>query len=136
MLFYGASTTLAIWSYLCFGHLVISVLKDNKSRIFKLSRVESTVGKGENAGYLACFHNASFPGSFNPLPNDKFLERSKLKVLADHKKNVNEKLKFDFRQVENLVGKGENAGYQHFLLFPQRFQKSSFSGSLKVGIVW
>ena len=25
--------------------------------------------------------------------------------------------------VENIVGKGENAGYQHFLLFPQYFQK-------------
>ena len=28
--------------------------------------------------------------------------------------------------------KVENAGYQHFLLFPQCFQKASFSGSLKV----
>ena len=37
--------------------------------------------------------------------------------------------------VENIVGKGENAGYQHFLLFPQCFQKASFSGSLKDGIV-
>ena len=25
--------------------------------------------------------------------------------------------------VENHVEKGENAGYQHFLLFPQGFQK-------------
>ena len=30
--------------------------------------------------------------------------------------------------VENM-GKGENAAYQHFLLFPQCFQKVSFSGS-------
>ena len=37
---------------------------------------------------------------------------------------------------ENIVEKGENAGYQHFLLYPQRFQKPSVSGSLKVGIVW
>ena len=28
--------------------------------------------------------------------------------------------------VENIVGKGENAGYQHFLLFSQSFQKASF----------
>ena len=27
--------------------------------------------------------------------------------------------------VENIVGKGENAGNQHFLHFPQCFQKSS-----------
>ena len=31
-----------------------------------------------------------------------------------------------FDRVENIVGKGENAGYQHFLLFPQCFQKFSF----------
>ena len=36
--------------------------------------------------------------------------------------------------VENIVGKGENAGYQHFLLFLQCFQKLSFSGLLKVRI--
>ena len=30
------------------------------------------------------------------------------------------------------MGKGENAGYQHFLLFPQCFQKASFSESLKI----
>ena len=35
---------------------------------------------------------------------------------------------------ENIVGKGENAGYQHFLLFPQCFQKASFPESSKVGI--
>ena len=40
-----------------------------------------------------------------------------------------------FDRVENIVGKGQNAGYQHFLLFPQCFQKLSFSGSLKVVIV-
>ena len=26
------------------------------------------------------------------------------------------------------MGKGENAGYQHFLLFPQCFQSASFMG--------
>ena len=36
-----------------------------------------------------------------------------------------------FDRVENIVGKGENAGYQHFLLFLQCFQKPSVSGSLK-----
>ena len=33
--------------------------------------------------------------------------------------NVNEKLKFVLGRVENIVGKGENAGFQHFLLFQQ-----------------
>ena len=30
-----------------------------------------------------------------------------------------------YGRVEKNVGKGENAGYQHFLLFPQCFQKAS-----------
>ena len=29
-----------------------------------------------------------------------------------------------FERVENIGGKGENAGFQHFLLFPQCFQKA------------
>ena len=44
-------------------------------------------------------------------------------------------MKFVFYRIENIVGKGENAGYQHFLAFPQCFQTLSFSGSLKVWIV-
>ena len=37
---------------------------------------------------------------------------------------------FVLDRIEN-VGKGENAGYQHFLLFPLYFQKAFYSGSLK-----
>ena len=39
-------------------------------------------------------------------------------------------------RVENIVGKGENAGYHHFLLFPQCFQKASFPDGSKGVIVW
>ena len=49
---------------------------------------------------------------------------------------MTEKLKFVLGWVENIVEKGENAGYQHFLLFPQCLQKASFSRSLKDEIVW
>ena len=60
-----------------------------------------------------------------------------MKGFADDKMNVTwKKKKFIMRWIENIAGKGENAGYQHFLLFPQSFQKASFSRSLKVGIVW
>ena len=61
-----------------------------------------------------------------------------MKAFADYKIKVTEILKFVYGtgRVENIVGKGENAGYQHFLLFAQCFQKASFSRSLKVGIVW
>ena len=31
-----------------------------------------------------------------------------------------------YDRIENIVGKGENAGYQHFLLVPQSFQKAFF----------
>ena len=41
---------------------------------------------------------------------------------------MTEKLKFGSGRVENIVGKGENAGYQHFLLVPQCFQKAFFQG--------
>ena len=37
---------------------------------------------------------------------------------------MTEKLKFVLGRVENIVGKGENAGYLHFLLFLQCFQKT------------
>ena len=69
----------------------------------------------------------------NPLPNDEILNRSKLKALAVDKRNVTSKLKFVSERSENILGKGENAGYQHFLLFPKCFQLPSSMGSLTVG---
>ena len=59
----------------------------------------------------------------NSLPNDKILVWSKLEASADDKINVTEKLKFVSGRVENIMGKGENAGYQHFLLSQQLFAK-------------
>ena len=57
-------------------------------------------------------------------------------ILQMTKKNVTQTLKFALGMVENIAGKGENAGYKHFLLCPQCLQKASFHGSLKVGIMW
>ena len=73
---------------------------------------------------------------FNPLPNDKILDLFKLKAFAEIKFTVTQKMKFPFYKVENIVAKGENAGYQHFLLFTHCFQKVSSLGSLKFWIVW
>ena len=73
---------------------------------------------------------------FNPLPNNKTLDLCRLKAFADDKINVTDKLKFALGRLENIVGKGKNAGNQHFLLFPRCFQKATFSGWLKVEIVW
>ena len=58
------------------------------------------------------------------------------KTRADNKFRVAEIMGFVFESVEKIVGKRENAGYQYFLLFQQCFEKASYPGSLKVGIVW
>ena len=49
----------------------------------------------------------------NSLINNKILDWCELKAFADNKIDVNENLKFDLGQVENMGGKGENAGYHN-----------------------
>ena len=58
-----------------------------------------------------------------------------MKAFADNKINLTEKSIFVFGRMESNMGKGENAGYRHFLLFAQCFQKLSFSWLLEVRIV-
>ena len=41
-----------------------------------------------------------------------------------------------YKQVENIVGKGEIARYEQILLFPQCFQKACFPGASEGIIVW
>ena len=55
----------------------------------------------------------------NTLPNDKILAVTKLKAFAVEKLNIAKMTISLLDRVENTVGKGENAGYQHFLLFLQ-----------------
>ena len=62
----------------------------------------------------------------NSFPNDKILAWSKLKAYADDKTGVVKIMISLLDRVENTGGKGENAGNQHFLLFPQCFQKTPF----------
>ena len=63
------------------------------------------------------------------LSKDKILDKSKLKAFAEDKLiKIFELMIFVFYGVENTVGKVENAGYQHFLLFPQCFQKAFYRG--------
>ena len=64
--------------------------------------------------------------SFNSLPEDTILDWSKFKAFADDKIKVAKMMIFVLDGVENIVGKGENAGYWHFIIFPQFFQKASF----------
>ena len=61
----------------------------------------------------------SFGKGLNAFPNNTHLDWSKLEVFPDDKISVDEKLKFVLETVENnIMGKGEYAVYQDFLLFP------------------
>ena len=65
------------------------------------------------------YHCSSTVAWFKLLPN-KF---------ADNKLNIAQMMISFFARVENTVGKGENAGYQHFLFFPTMFFKAfNFQG--------
>ena len=66
------------------------------------------------------------------LPNDKNLERTKLKAFADNKLNTAKMMTAFYDREENMVGKGENVVYQHFLLFFHCFLRVCLPGSLKV----
>ena len=43
-------------------------------------------------------------------------------------------MEFVFEWGKDIVGKTDNAGYHHFLIFPQCFQKSFCSWLLKLGL--
>ena len=65
---------------------------------------------------------------WNPLKSvsfvnddDKILALSKLIAFVNNKSNDTQTIEFVFHREENIVRKGENAGYQHFLLFPHCF---------------
>ena len=49
---------------------------------------------------------------------------SNSKILSCYKLNVDKSNFIVSERLENIVGKGGNAGDQHFLLFPQCFQKA------------
>ena len=60
---------------------------------------------------------------FNPLPNNKVLDVTKLKAFADDKFIVTKMIISLFHRVENPVEKGENADYSAFSPFPTVFSK-------------
>ena len=82
-----------------------------------------------------CFQKACFPEAskgvtvwewVKSLPKNKILEITKFKAFAENKINVVHMMISVFNRSQNIVGKGENAGYQYFLLFPQCYQKFVF----------
>ena len=113
--------------------------------------IENIADKGENAGYQhfllfpQCFQKASFSGllilglygkRLTLYQTTTVLGLSKLNKIADDYFNVAQMVHFFFDRLENIVGKGENAGYQHFLLFPQCFQNVFFGGLWTSRILW
>ena len=61
---------------------------------------------------------------FIPIFN-KILALSELKIFAKDWLDFTQNIKFVFHRQENIVGKGENAGYQ-FSPFPIMFSKGRF----------
>ena len=57
----------------------------------------------------------------------KFELEQNSKHLYDYNQNVSRIMVSVLGRVENIVGKGENAGYQHFLLFSTMFSKVFFT---------
>ena len=59
--------------------------------------------------------------SVTSLPNDKILDLTKLKAFADDNLNIAKMTVYLLDRVENTLGKGENAVYQHFLFSHSAF---------------
>ena len=72
--------------------------------------------------------------SFYSLPKNQNLDWFKLKAFVDEKYKPKQKISLSWNR--KSMGKGENAGYQRYLLFPHCFQIVSSSKSIKLGIVW
>ena len=107
---------------------------DSTGKVFCLINRPKSSGTGENYSnqhfllFLQCFSKPTLSGSLQfgiaQVKNyfgkrrsnrlNKILTLSKLKAFADENTNVIHKLNFLSAKVENIVGKGENAGYQHF----------------------
>ena len=76
-----------------------------------LSHPDGDFGKRENAGFPKILKSHSSAGLFKV--SEKEIRRADATIMM-----FNDLIKSPF---ENIVGKGENAGNQHFLLFPQCF---------------
>ena len=72
--------------------------------------------------YQNMSHNLFSESAFNPLPDDKILDWSKLKQSEDNNFEFDVNSNKFSKLVENTVGKGEIACYKKFLL-PQCFHK-------------
>ena len=80
------------------------------------------------------FNSLPHNHNFNSLPDDKFLDCSKLKESADDNFIFDKNGRKISKRVENTVGKEEIAHHEQFLLFPQCFQKACCPEASKVSM--
>ena len=76
--------------------------------------IENVMGKGENAGKQHFFF--LFQKCFQPLPKQLLIFHSNFILSTANAFNFG-----IWKRAKKMEGKGENAGYQHFLLFSQCF---------------
>ena len=112
-------------------HLFFSLLQ-TKSLSCKYFIYHHVIASKTQSNFLPCNKHLT---SFNSLTNDKILALVTLKAFAEDKFNVVKMMISVFDTVVNIVGKGEHAGNQHFLLFPQCFPQAFFLRQFKVGVV-
>ena len=75
-------------------------------------------------------------GCLTLSPNDKILDWSKFKALADDKINETQKLKNAFGWVENILGKEEMLVTSTFSFFQNVFKSLVLQRLIKLGTVW
>ena len=87
--------------------------------------------------YISCLHSSLKSDNIGSLPNNKFLDWTKFKRFADDKYIV-AKIMISVLRVENIVGRRENAGNQHFSPFSAMFSKTFFFRVVKSQdcVVW
>ena len=66
----------------------------------------------------------------------QIVDSYKLKEFVDDNFRFDENGRKSFKQVENIVRKGEIARYEQFLLFSTGFLKDLYCGHVKRGLVW
>ena len=105
-----------------------NVLSSNVRALFNMS--SANVYNMDEAKILSCGKTSTL------FQTTTILALSKVKAFAGDNLNGTQNMEMVFHRVENIVGKGKNAGSQHFILFPKWFLKTFFSGALNVIIVW
>ena len=86
------------------------------------------------ASVCTIFKVERFLLNFNPFPEDKILDQTKLKAFADDKLNVTKMIISAFDRVENIVGKGEIACISNFSFSHIVFKRLLFQTSQKVSL--